>query len=196
MTALLLIDFQNDFFPFGTVEVQGVDATLVALANRLMHQFDHVIALCDEHPGDHVSFAANHLWRRPWQSMRWQEKEILLWPMHCVAGSFGAEMAPGLNTERIEHTFAKGIDPDASGYSGFENKALEPWLRQAGINRLVLMGALLEYSVKYTALDARAHGFEVSVIHKGYGSLELHPADVEQTWSVLAENGVLQEHMH
>lgn len=195
MTALLLIDFQNDFFPFGTVEAKGADAGLVSAANRLLSGFDCVIALRDEHPGDHSSFAANHLWRRPWQTMVWDGSEILLWPMHCVAGSFGAEWAHGLHAEKITHTFGKGMHPDAPGYSGFENDALERLLRERGIEQLFLMGPLLEYSVKHTALDARSRGFEAAVIRDGCGMLELHPGDGERAWREIFENGVKAVHM-
>lgn len=189
-SALVLIDFQNDFFPFGTVEAMGAGADMVAAANSLMERFGCVIGLCDEHPGDHSSFAANHLWRRPWQTMHWEGHDILLWPLHGVAGSFGAEWTQGLHTQKITRIFGKGMHPDAPGYSGFENNALERLLREQGIERLYLMGPLLEYSVKHTALDARSRSFDVAVIRDGCGMLELHPGDGGRAWQDMIERGV------
>ncbi len=190
MDALLLIDFQNDFFPLGTVEARGADSHLVTTANRLMHCFDHVLASCDEHPGDHVSFAANHLWRRPWQVMQWDSGERLLWPMHCVAGSFGAEWAPGLDADRIERSFAKGIHPASDGHSAFESETLAHWLTAAGIQHLFLMGTLLEYSVTYTALDAVNRGFLVTIIRDGCAFLDIRPGDAARCREELLQNGI------
>lgn len=191
MTALLLIDFQNDFFPFGTVEAKNADARLVHFANEIMPRFDHILALNDEHPADHNSFAANHLWRRPWQKMNTDAGERLLWPMHSVAGSFGADWAAGLQYEKIECTFAKGLHPDAPGLSGFENPALEPWLYAAGVQELYLIGTLLEYSVRHTALDAAQRGFATTVLLQGCGFLELHPGDAEQAVAEMRQAGVV-----
>lgn len=191
MTALLLIDFQNDFFPFGTVEAKNADAALVQLANELMPRYDHVLALSDEHPADHNSFAANHLWRRPWQTMNTDAGEILLWPMHSVAGSFGADWAAGLQHQKIKRNFAKGLHPDAPGYSGFENPGLEHWLHAAGIRQLHIIGTLLEYSVRHTALDAVQRGFETTIITQACGFLELHPGDVERALTEMQQAGIV-----
>lgn len=191
MTALLLIDFQNDFFPFGTVEAKNADASLIQLANELMPRYDHVLALSDEHPADHNSFAANHLWRRPWQTMHTDTGDILLWPMHSVAGSFGADWASGLQHQQIERNFSKGLHPDATGYSGFENPTLEHWLLSAGIRQLHIIGTLLEYSVRHTALDAVQRGFETTVHLRDCGFLELHPGDSEQAVTEMQRAGVI-----
>ena len=191
MTALLLIDFQNDFFPFGTIEAKNADAALVQSANELMPRYHHVLALSDEHPADHNSFAANHLWRRPWQTMNTDAGEILLWPMHSVAGSFGADWAAGLQHQNIERNFAKGLHPDAPGYSGFENPALELWLHNAGIHQLHIIGTLLEYSVRHTALDAVHLGFETAIITQACGFLELHPGDVERALAEMQQAGIV-----
>jgi nicotinamidase/pyrazinamidase len=190
MTALLLLDFQNDFFPLGTVEAQGADKHMVETANRLIPCFDYAAACGDQHPADHQHFAANHLWRRPWQTMTVEGRERLLWPMHGVAGSFGAEWAPGLNTSALHRTFFKGTQPDATGYSAFEGEGFSDWLEECSVRRLFLMGPLLEYSVLHTALDARARGFEVAVIRDGCGHLELRSGDVEVTWQTLLRNDV------
>jgi len=190
MTALLLLDFQNDFFPLGTVEAQRADKRMVENADRLIPCFDYAAACGDSHPADHLHFAANHLWRRPWQTMTTEGRERLLWPMHGVAGSFGAEWVHGLHTAALHRTFFKGAQPDTTGYSAFEAEGFADWLEECSIRRLFLLGPLLEYSVLHTALDARARGFEVTVIRDGCGKLELQPGDAERAWQLLLRHDV------
>lgn len=190
MTALLLLDFQNDFFPLGTVEAQGADKRMVEIADRLIPCFDYAAACGDSHPADHLHFAANHLWRRPWQTMKVEEYERLLWPMHGVAGSFGAEWVHGLHTAALHRTFFKGAQPDTTGYSAFEAEGFADWLEECSIRRLFLLGPLLEYSVLHTALDAVRLGFETTVIADGCGKLELQPGDAERAWELLQAGGV------
>lgn len=163
MTALLLINFQIDFFEGGSV---GTDAgkDLVELANRLMPRYDRVVAVRDWHPAEHVSFASTHLWRRPGQVMRIGEREQLLWHMHCVQDSFGAEWVPGLNISAFDKVVDKGTDPMTDGYSGFEGTDLEVYLETEGVTKVDLLGVPEDYDVKYTAEDAERLGFESSIV--------------------------------
>lgn len=141
----------------------GTDAgkDLVELANRLMPRYDRVVAVRDWHPAEHVSFASTHLWRRPGQVMRIGEREQLLWHMHCVQDSFGAEWVPGLNISAFDKVVDKGTDPMTDGYSAFEGTDLEAYLRAEGVTKLDLLGVPEDYDVKYTAEDAERLGFEV-----------------------------------
>ena len=118
MKALLLIDLQIDFCSGGILEVLGSNE-LIPIANQLMEKFDLVIATQNWHPANHASFAANHLWRKPGQVIDLHATPQILWPMHCIQGSFGAEFAPQLNTSQINKIFQKGTDPNIGSYSGF-----------------------------------------------------------------------------
>src|SRR3954466_1956611 len=83
MKALLLIDIQNDFLPTGTLPVPEGDQ-VVAVANRLMPQFDVVVATQDWHPADHGSFAANHPGKKVGEVITLAGLQQVLWPVHCV----------------------------------------------------------------------------------------------------------------
>ena len=172
MKALLLIDLQNDFFPGGMVEVAHGNE-VVPVANRLMEVFDLVVAVRDWHPANHGCFAANHLWRRPGQMIELGGVEQMLWPIHCVQNSFGAEMAMGLKEEKIHRHFFKGTDPEVDSYSGFFDNAhqndtgLATFLHGNNVEELYLLGLPLEFGVKYSALDALALGFRTWIIEDG-----------------------------
>ena len=102
MKALLLIDIQNDFLPTGTLPVPEGDQ-VVAVANRLMPGFDVVVATQDWHPADHRSFAANHPGKKVGEMTTLAGLPQVLWPVHCVQGTAGAEFAPGLDVSRFTH---------------------------------------------------------------------------------------------
>ena len=111
MRALLLIDLQNDFCPLGALPVSEGDQ-VIPIANQLMDHFDLVVATQDWHPGNHGSFAANHPWRKPGQVIELNGLSQILWPIHCVQNSFGAEFVSTLHTEKINEVFVKGTDPE------------------------------------------------------------------------------------
>ena len=186
MKTLLLIDFQQDFFPLGTIEAKGADASLVSKANRLMPVFDQVVAIVDRHPADDPRFAASHLWRRPWQLMHGR----LLWPMHCVADSMGAELVYGLDTQSLSTIIFKGEDPMLPGYSGFETPDLSLTLKAYRTSSLFISGTVLEYGVLQTALDARTAGYPVTVIKDAVAFLALDPQAPAKCWDELTGAGV------
>ncbi|MDP4711223.1 MAG: isochorismatase family protein [Saprospiraceae bacterium] len=169
MKALLLLGFQIDFLPGGSLSIPD-SGRAVPLANTYMPLFSEVVLCLDQHPADHSSFAANHLWRRPGQTIPIADQPRLLWDMHCVKGSFGAEIAPGLDTERITFTCQKGTDPSGESYSAFWNSehqepsGLSEYLSAQSISGLYLMGMPLEYEILHTALDALQLGLKTIVL--------------------------------
>lgn len=146
---------------------------VIGVANRLMAVFELVISVRDWHPASHVSFAANHLWRRPGQEIELDGLTQLLWPMHGVQNSFGAELAMGLNQEGIHRHFFKGTDPETDSYSAFFDNAkknhtgLATFLHENQVEDLYLMGLPVEFGVRYSALDALALGFRTWVVEDG-----------------------------
>src|ERR1700755_980453 len=122
MQALVLVDLQYDFMPGGALAVADGDAT-VPLANKLMPQFELVVATQDWHPADHGSFITQH----PESSVGGQiELEGLpqtVWPVHCVQNTHGAELHAELDRSRIERVFHKGTARDVDSYSGFFDNA-------------------------------------------------------------------------
>ncbi|MCP9235189.1 bifunctional nicotinamidase/pyrazinamidase [Lewinella sp. JB7] len=182
-TALLLVDLQVDFMPTGMLPVAEGDA-VVPLANALMPRYRTVVATQDWHPANHLSFAANHPWRKPGQVIDLEGLPQVLWPIHCVQDTWGAEFVDGLDTSGITEVFQKGTDPTIDSYSGFydnghrKSTGLADWLRERGIEEVHVMGLATDYCVKFTVLDALKEGFRVVLIEDATRGVELTPGDV------------------
>ena len=86
------------------------------------------------------------------------------WPPHCVEGTKGAELHPGLDTDKIGDVVQKGTDVDTDGYSGFASTDLAERLLGFGIERVIVAGLATDYCVRATALEAIEHGFEAVVV--------------------------------
>ena len=163
MNALILVDLQNDFLPGGALAVPHGDE-VIPLADELQRRFDLVVATKDWHPSDHGSFAANHKGKKPGDRIILDGIEQILWPVHCVQNTHGAEFAPLFDTSRIAHVFHKGTERNIDSYSTFFDNAhrrhtgLAHYLEKRSIKEIYLMGLALDYCVKYSALDARQLG--------------------------------------
>src|SRR5687768_5717755 len=107
MSALVLVDLQYDFMPGGALAVARGDET-VPIAQSLMRKFDIVVATQDWHPRDHKSFAANNPGTEVGQLTTLNGLPQVLWPVHCVQNSRGAELHDGLPRNRITAVFRKG----------------------------------------------------------------------------------------
>ena len=145
--ALIIVDMQNDFCPGGALAVGEGDA-VVPIINKLARQFGTVVATQDWHPGNHRSFT----------------ERGGTWPIHCVAGTTGADLHPALDQTPIDLFVKKATTPDEEAYSGFDGTDLAAQLRQRGVERVYVTGLALDYCVDATALDARKAGFETFVI--------------------------------
>ncbi|HAF03871.1 MAG TPA: nicotinamidase/pyrazinamidase, partial [Spartobacteria bacterium] len=93
MKALIIVDLQNDFLPGGALPVPRGDE-VIPLANELQNRFELIVATQDWHPPNHGSFAANHPGKKPGDRIELAGLEQILWPVHCVENSAGAEFAP------------------------------------------------------------------------------------------------------
>jgi len=109
MKALLLIDIQNDFLPGGALAVANGDE-VVPVANRVMPDYELVVATQDWHPTGHESFASQHESHQVGETILLDGLDQILWPDHCVQGTTGAEFASGLNITGIHHVTQKGTD--------------------------------------------------------------------------------------
>jgi nicotinamidase/pyrazinamidase len=163
--ALVIVDFQNDFTPGGSLAVSGGDE-IADRVNELAAdpRFGLVIATRDWHPPDHGSFS----------------ERGGIWPVHCVRGTPGAELHPALDRDRVDVVIDKGQDPGTEGYSGFEATDLESLLRRRGVDRLTIAGLATDYCVKNTALDALRLGFGVTVDSAAVRGVEVEPGDSER----------------
>ena len=187
-TALILVDLQNDFMPGGALAVPDGDAT-VGIANRLMPDYELVVATQDWHPLGHASFAANHEGREPGEVIDLDGLQQVLWPVHCVEGTPGASFHSSLDVAGIDLVVRKGTDPRVDSYSGFfdngkrHSTGLTDMLRERGVNAVHVMGLATDYCVKFTALDAIAEGFETRLIEEGCRGIDLAKGDVQRAIS-------------
>lgn len=196
MRALICVDIQNDFCPGGSLEVKEGDQ-VIPVANKLMAHFDLVVATQDWHPANHKSFAAMHPWRYPGDVIDLNGLQQILWPIHCVQGSFGAEFAPGLNTDAFEAVFVKGTDTEIDSYSGFfdngHRKAtgLGDYLKEKGVDEVYILGLALDVCVKFTVLDALGLGFKTYLVEDGCRGVNLNEGDSDKALSEMREKGAI-----
>jgi nicotinamidase/pyrazinamidase len=185
MNALIIVDLQNDFLPGGALPVPSGDE-VIPLANELQDRFELVVATQDWHPADHGSFAANHPGKKPGDRIMLDGIEQILWPMHCVQNTRGAEFASSFDRSRVVRVFQKGIDPRIDSYSTFFDNAhrratgLGDFLKEQAITDIYLLGLALDYCVKFSALDARGLGLNTHVIVDACRGIALEPGDLEK----------------
>lgn len=168
-TALLVIDVQNDFIPGGQLAVPEGDQ-IVPLINRLGGLFKQVVIAQDWHPSGHASFASSHAGHQPYEVIQLPYGEQVLWPEHCVQGTAGAEFHPELNLPHAQLIIRKGCNPDIDSYSAFleadrcTTTGLAGYLKERGIDTVYMVGLALDFCVMFSALDARAAGFNAFVV--------------------------------
>lgn len=195
MKALLLVDLQNDFLPGGALGVPGGDE-VIPIANRLQPKFEFVVATQDWHPADHVSFAANHPGNKPGDVISLDGAPQVLWPVHCVQRTRGAELAAALDKRRIRKVFVKGADPQIDSYSGFydngrrRSTGLDEYLHAQGVDEVYVQGLATDYCVKATALDAVGLGFKTWLIEDACRGVNLSPGDAERAIEAMQAAGV------
>lgn len=169
-TALVVVDIQNDFaHPRGSLYVRGGEE-VVPVANgeieRALEAGAHVVYTQDWHPEQTPHF----------------KRFGGIWPVHCVAESWGAEFHADLRVEPGAPTIRKGAD-GRDGYSAFsvrdprsgevEATQLENLLRERGVERVVIAGLATDYCVVETALDARRLGHPTTVLRDAIRAVDL-----------------------
>jgi len=198
MKALILVDIQNDFLPGGALAVPDGDA-VIPVANRLQPVFPLVVATQDWHPANHGSFAANHPGKKAFEQIELDGLPQTLWPIHCVQNTVGAELAPGLNRERIAKIFQKGTDAGIDSYSGFFDNGhrratgMAGWLKGRGVTEVHVCGLATDYCVKFTALDAIGAGFKTYLVEDASRGVDLQSNDVSNAIAEMKRAGVLIE---
>ena len=171
MKTLFLVDVQNDFLPGGALPAPNGDQ-IIPVINRIMDQFDLVLASRDWHPEDSIHFDR--------------------WPPHCIRETRGASYPDELDVGKIEKEFLKGTGNTDDGYSAFEatSEDLHDFLRNKNITELYLAGLTTEYCVKATALDALQNGYKTYVIASATAGVEAQPGDEQKAYHEMKTAGV------
>ena len=185
--ALVVVDLQNDFAdPAGSLSVRGGEAIIPLINEAVRAALEvgaFVVATQDWHPESTPHFA----------------RDGGTWPVHCVGGTWGAELHPSFELPIEAPRVRKGTNGE-DGYSGFTMRnpvtdeeiptELEGHLRRRGIERIVVCGLATDYCVRATALDAARLGFAVSVLGEAVRAVNIAPEDGERALSELMEAGV------
>lgn len=195
MRALIIVDVQNDFLPGGALGIPGGDL-IIPIINALIPRFPLVIATQDWHPPEHQSFAANHTGKKVGDVIAVHGIEQVLWPVHCVRFTKGAQLAPSLDKSHIESCFYKGTDPWIDSYSAFFDNArqkstgLHDHLQSNKVDEVVIVGLATDYCVLYSAIDAIDLGYRTVVIEDACCGINLSPDDVSDALATMKEKGV------
>lgn len=182
MKALIIVDVQNDFIPGGALAVKEGDQ-VVPIINELQQKFDFIVATQDWHPAEHGSFAANHSNKKIGEFIDLNGVQQILWPVHCVQETTGAEFHPDLKTEKWKAVFKKGTNPKVDSYSGFFDNnrmgdtGLSAFLNENGIEEVFVCGLATDYCVKFTVLDAISEGFKTTLIADATRAVNLQEND-------------------
>lgn len=192
--ALLIIDVQNDFVAGGALAVPGGE-TVVPLVNRLAGAFSHVVVTQDWHPPGHASFASSHEGAKPFDVVSMPYGDQVLWPEHCVQGEPGAALHSGLDVGSAFLILRKGANADVDSYSAFTEAdgrtttGLAALLKARGVRRIFACGLATDYCVAYSALDARAAGFETFVVDDACRAIDAD-GSLDAAWARMNAAGV------
>lgn len=186
-TALIVVDVQNDFAdPTGSLSVAGGEEVIPTIDGEIAKATvagGLVVFTQDWHPEVTPHFA----------------KDGGPWPVHCVAGTWGAALHPDLVAPEDAPRIRKGANGE-DGYSGFTMRhpttgeeiptELQPLLSDAGVQRVVVVGLATDYCVKATALDAARLGYETSLLTDAIAAVDLTPGDGADAIAEMAAAGV------
>jgi nicotinamidase/pyrazinamidase len=186
-TALVIVDVQNDFAdPKGSLSVTGGDAVIPVINGEIAMATSAgatIVATQDWHPGSTPHF----------------EKDGGIWPVHCVGGTWGAELHPDLWLAPDAPRVRKGSNGE-DGYSGFTMRdpasgeetptELDGLLRDKGVERVVVVGLATDYCVSATALDAVRLGYDTALLTDAIAAVDLQPGDGDRALAAMRDAGV------
>lgn len=193
-SVLIVVDMQNDFMPQGALSVPHADEIIEPI-NHIATKFQHVILTQDWHPQQHISFADNHQHKLPFEQITLSYGHQVLWPRHCVQGTFGAEFHQDLNIPHAELIIRKGFHATIDSYSAFVEAdkttltGLAAYLRERNITTVYLAGVATDFCVLWTALDAKRAGFETYVIADVCKAINLN-GSLELAWQSMLASGI------
>lgn len=183
-TALIVVDVQNDFAdPNGSLSVSGGEDVVPVINTEIAKARSagaRVVYTADWHPPTTPHFA----------------KDGGLWPVHCVADTWGAQFHPNLIVDGP--VVRKGTGGE-DGYSGFWMKdpegddvaptGLRDQLERWGVGNVVVCGLATDYCIKATVLDGIAAGYGVELIEDAIRSVDLEAGDGDRALAEMAAAG-------
>lgn len=170
--ALLVLNVQNDFFEGGAFPLAGAEPTLQVINDLRMKDWSAVVMSSIQHAPNHSSFCGCNPGTLLHEVVPTKQSASLgpqvMWPRHCVAGTFGAQFHPELRVEATDHVFQIAQAPSVEVFSAFEpsrseEDALQTLLKTLEIEQVWVCGFVTDYAVQFTALDAKMLLDDVSV---------------------------------
>ena len=169
MKTLVLVDIQNDFLKGGSLAVPEGEKIIKPI-NKIIKQYDLVIATKDWHPKNHISFASNHSDKKIGDIINVNGVDQVLWPDHCIQNSYGSDFPEQLDISKLAKVVYKGSDANIDSYSGFfdnghfRSTGLSDYLKSKYVYKIDYVGLATDYCLKYTAIDSVSEGFKTRVL--------------------------------
>lgn len=193
-SVLIVVDAQNGFMPGGGLPVPH-GHEVVPVINRIGKLFPNVVLTQDWHPAGHASFASSHAGKAPFEQIAMPYGEQVLWPDHCVQGTHDAALHQDLDLPHAQLIIRKGFHPRVDSYSAFveadrsTTTGLAAYLRARGLRTTYICGLATDFCVAWTALDARAAGFEAVVIEDACRAIDFN-GSLARAWHDMLAAGV------
>jgi|SRR5271157_952071 len=195
--GVIVTDIQGCFTTWknGSLAVPGSDEAYVKsveVATRLLKENGFfMVATQDWHPPDHISFASNHLGKKPLDTVEISGRVQMLWPVHCVQGTADAELL--VDSSLFDAIIRKAQNPRFDSYSALEDDSgtktgLDGVLHEHGVTSIVIFGLATDYCVKATAIDLVRAGFKVVAVEQL--SRGVAPDTSAQAFKQMQEEGV------
>jgi len=178
LSALIIVDVQNDFCSGGMLPVPRGDE-VIPILNKYIEIFNFkklpIYATRDWHPENHISFKTRG---GPW-------------PPHCIQNTWGAQFHPNLNIPPQTIIISKATEPDREAYSGFEGTNLKDSLKIRGVKRVFIGGLATDYCVKETVMDALKIGFETILLEDASRGVDVNIGDSEKAVNEMVLSGAI-----
>ena len=192
--ALIVVDVQNCFVTGGTLPVAKGEE-VVPVINKLSRAFANIVVTQDWHTAGHASFASTYSGKKPFETTMLKYGTQVLWPDHCVQGTDDAALHKDLKLPTAQLIIRKGYHQDVDSYSAFQEAdrktvtGLGGYLKARGIKTVYVTGLATDFCVAWTAMDARAAGFEVFVIEDACRAINLN-GSLAAAWKQMTVKGV------
>jgi len=197
-SALIVVDVQNCFVDGGTLPVaHGVE--VIPVINGIAPLFENIVVTQDWHTKGHSSFASSHQGKKPFDVVSLPYGQQVLWPDHGIQGTPDAELHKDLKLPTAQLIIRKGYRKDIDSYSAFmeadrkTTTGLAAYLHAHQIDTVFIVGLATDFCVAWTALDARAAGFNAYVIEDACRGINLN-GSVQLAWNNMTESGVKRIH--
>jgi nicotinamidase/pyrazinamidase len=193
-STLIVVDVQNCFVDGGTLPVaHGVE--VIPVINGIAPLFENIVVTQDWHTKGHSSFASSHQGKKPFDVVSLPYGQQVLWPDHGIQGTPDAELHKDLKLPTAQLIIRKGYRKDIDSYSAFmeadrkTTTGLAAYLHAHQIDTVFIVGLATDFCVAWTALDARAAGFDAYVIEDACRGINLN-GSVQLAWNNMIESGV------